>query len=127
MRSALLSVNSSILAAIFEPLDEYLEVMLEEYRAQPQLLARLRIYLTRLERNPPRYFRVPPALEALNLNAIFDRSYGPRAMACLLRYQGVQAQRILDDPRYQVDPSIDSGIITKSERQRLVSPHGLLR
>jgi hypothetical protein len=76
------------------------------------LLARTRICLTRLQKNPRRY------------NGRIEAN-APRKIAYMINLTPSLARRVLEDPRLQEDGTI-VGVMKKSERLRMVQNPSLL-
>jgi hypothetical protein len=74
------------------------------------LLARTRICLARLQKNPRRYYG------RIEVNA-------PRKIAYMINITPGLARRVLEDPRFQEDSTLNIGIMKKSERLLTVRNH----
>ena len=81
--------------------------LIDALNANRVLLARTRICLIRLQKNPRRYH----GRSAVN---------PPRKIADMIINTPGLAQRVLEDPRLQDDGGIDIGVMKKSERFLLV-------
>ena len=82
--------------------------LLDALNSNRLLLARTRICLTRLQRNPRRYHG------RIEVNA-------PRKIAYMINLTPGLARQVLEDPRFQDDSDIDVGVMKKSERLLRVS------
>jgi hypothetical protein len=81
--------------------------LLDALNSNRVLLARTRICLGRLQRNPRRYHG------RIEINA-------PRKIAYMINLTPGLARRVLEDPRFQEDSSLDVGVMKKSERLLMV-------
>jgi hypothetical protein len=81
--------------------------LLDALNSNRVLLARTRICLARLQRNPRRYHG------RIDVNA-------PRKIAYMINLTPGLARRVLEDPRFQEDSALDVGVMKKSERLLLV-------
>jgi hypothetical protein len=82
--------------------------LLDALHSNRVLLARTRICLLRLQRNPRRYHG------RIEVNA-------PRKIAYMINLTPGLAQRVLEDPRFREDSTVDVGVMKKSERLYMVS------
>lgn len=82
--------------------------LLDALNSNRLLLARTRICLARLQRNPRRYHG------RIEVNA-------PRKIAYMINLTPGLARQVLEDPRFQDDSGIDVGVMKKSERLLRVS------
>ena len=82
--------------------------LLDALNSNRLLLARTRICLTRLQRNPHRYHG------RIEVNA-------PRKIASMITLTPGLAQRVLEDPRFQDFGDLDIGVMKASERLLLVA------
>lgn len=81
--------------------------LLEALNSNRLLLARTRICLARLQKNPRRYhgrIEVSPH----------------RKIAYMINITPGLARRVLEDPRFQEDPYLNVGVMKKSERLLMV-------
>jgi hypothetical protein len=85
--------------------------LLEALNSNRLLLARTRICLSRLQKDPRRYHG------RVDISA-------PRKIAYMINITPGLAKRILEDPRFQEDSSIDVGVMKKSERLLMVRSWG---
>ena len=83
--------------------------LLDALQSNRLLLARTRICLARLQRNPRRYHGR-------------DEVNAPRKIANIINLTPGLTRRVTEDPRLQVDPELDIGVMKKSERLALVCP-----
>lgn len=83
--------------------------LLDALQSNRLLLARTRICLARLQRNPRRYHGR-------------DEVNAPRKIAHIINLTPGLARRVMDDPRLQVDAELDVGVMKKSDRLALVRP-----
>jgi len=83
-----------------------ISLLLDALRSNRLLLARTRICLDRLERNPRRYHG--------------DEFSAPRRIAYIIHLTPGLSRRVKEDPRLQVDAGFDVGVMKKSERLALV-------
>lgn len=81
--------------------------LLDVLNSNRLLLARTRICLTRLQKNPRRYHG------RIEVNH-------PRRIAHMINLTPGLARRVLEDPRFQEESSLDVGVMKKSERLRMV-------
>ena len=84
-----------------------ISALLEALVSNKLLLARTRVCLRRLQRNPRRYHGRIEGNPA-------------RKIAYIIHLTPGLARRVLDDPRFDDDSDIDTGVITTSERLRRV-------
>jgi hypothetical protein len=84
-----------------------ISALLDALNSNRILLARTRICLGRLQRNPRRYHG------RIEINA-------PRKIAYMINLTPGLARRVLEDPRFQEDSSLDVGVMKKSERLLMV-------
>jgi len=82
--------------------------LLDALNSNRLLLARTRICLARLQRNPRRYHG------RIEVNA-------PRKIAYMINLTPGLARLVLEDPRFQDGPGVDVGVMKKSERLLRVS------
>jgi hypothetical protein len=82
--------------------------LLDALNANRLLLARTRICLIRLQKNPRRYHG------RIEVNA-------PRKIAYMINLTPGLARRVLEDPRFHEDADTDIGVMKKSERLLMVS------
>ena len=82
--------------------------LLDALNSNRLLLARTRICLSRLQKNPRRYHG------RIEVNA-------PRKIAYMINLTPGLARRVLEDPRFQEDRNLDVGVMKKSERFLMVS------
>jgi hypothetical protein len=84
-------------------LEEDISSLLDALNSNRLLLARTRVCLARLQKNPRRYHG------RIEVNA-------PRKIAYMISLTPGLAQRVLDDPRFQEEDDLDIGVMKKSER-----------
>jgi hypothetical protein len=82
--------------------------LLDALNSNRLLLARTRICLARLQRNPRRYHG------RIEVNAA-------RKIAYMINLTPGLARQVLEDPRFQNDSDVDVGVMKKSERLLRVS------
>ena len=81
--------------------------LLDALQSNRHLLARTRVCLARLERNPRRYYGR-------------DEVNTPRRIAAIIYQTPGLTRRVMEDPRLQVDAGFDVGVMKKSERLVMV-------
>lgn len=83
--------------------EEDISSLLDALNSNRLLLARTRVCLARLQKNPRRYHG------RIEVN-------GPRKIAYMINLTHGLAQRVLDDPRFQEEGNLEIGVMKKSER-----------
>jgi len=81
--------------------------LLDALQSNRPLLARTRVCLARLQRNPRRYYGR-------------DEVNAPRRIAKTIYHTPGLARRVMEDPRLQIDAGFDVGVMKKSERLAMV-------